>query len=411
MEATAHAQGVRDIVASLAHDLGGRREEYERNLLAMMREEVKPLSPDNRLLELLRTSITENILAALSYLEDHAGEREVGPSPGVIGHARTLAQRDIPLSSLIRAYRIGHARMLDFAMAHATRTLPEAILAPVIIDLVNRSAQFVDRTCEQVGLAYEQERDRWVSSRSGLRQKWVEAVLTDPKVDLGQAAAMLGYPFDGHHVAVLAWCEPSVPASHAVALFDQARVALDEFLRTRRPPLLVPVDEHEARIWFSSSSVDTAAVARVSGRLGVRTALGNPEEGVAGFRRSLRQAVAVKEVCVASPGGTCHSVAYRDVAWLSLMAHDLDGLAHFVATTLGGLGQDTERAARLRETLRVFLAHNRSFTATAAAMNLHRNTVQYRIEQALALCTADPLDVAVALTACKWLGSTVLQRS
>jgi DNA-binding PucR family transcriptional regulator len=47
-------------------------------------------------------------------------------------------------------------------------------------------------------------------------------------------------------------------------------------------------------------------------------------------------------------------------------------------------------------------------------MTLHRNTVQYRIGQAMRCCRACPddagamLNVQIALEACRWLGPAVL---
>ncbi|MER7101697.1 helix-turn-helix domain-containing protein [Streptomyces humidus] len=64
----------------------------------------------------------------------------------------------------------------------------------------------------------------------------------------------------------------------------------------------------------------------------------------------------------------------------------------------------------LRETLRTFLTHHRSHAATAEAMNLHRNSIQYRVQQATALLPGggrsleDDFNVRAALLAVHWLG-------
>jgi DNA-binding PucR family transcriptional regulator len=67
------------------------------------------------------------------------------------------------------------------------------------------------------------------------------------------------------------------------------------------------------------------------------------------------------------------------------MVTDRDDLRTFVADVLGGLAVDDERTRWLRETLRQFLARNRSYVATAEATTLHRNTIQYRLTQATEL--------------------------
>jgi DNA-binding PucR family transcriptional regulator len=79
---------------------------------------------------------------------------------------------------------------------------------------------------------------------------------------------------------------------------------------------------------------------------------------------------------------------------------------------LGPLAADEEAAARLRDTVRVFLETKRSYLETAARLHLHKNTVHYRVRKAEEM-RGRPLDddrvgVEVALLACDRLGSAVL---
>jgi DNA-binding PucR family transcriptional regulator len=97
------------------------------------------------------------------------------------------------------------------------------------------------------------------------------------------------------------------------------------------------------------------------------------------------------------------------------MASDIDELRRFTSDVLGELGVDDERNKWLRETLREFLARNRSYVATADAMILHRNTIQYRVAQAIELCGQrfdDPdavFRVQMALEVCRWMAPAVLR--
>jgi DNA-binding PucR family transcriptional regulator len=98
------------------------------------------------------------------------------------------------------------------------------------------------------------------------------------------------------------------------------------------------------------------------------------------------------------------------------MATDRPATRDFVEATLGDLAEATDRAAMLRETLREFLTRRRSYAATADAMNLHRNSVQYRVQQATELLPedtrdlGDDLNLRAALAAAHWLGDAALQR-
>lgn len=100
-----------------------------------------------------------------------------------------------------------------------------------------------------------------------------------------------------------------------------------------------------------------------------------------------------------------------------MMTGDLDELRCFVGDALGELSVDDERNGWLRETLRTFLLRNRSYVATADVMVLHRNTIQYRVAQAMEYCGQnfdDPeavFNVQIALELCQWMAPGVLRNS
>ena len=85
----------------------------------------------------------------------------------------------------------------------------------------------------------------------------------------------------------------------------------------------------------------------------------------------------------------------------------------WVATVLGDLAIDNENDGRLRDTLRVFLGCGASYKVAADELNLHFNSVKYRVGRAVARrgreIGSDRLDVELALLACHWYGSAVLQ--
>jgi DNA-binding PucR family transcriptional regulator len=95
------------------------------------------------------------------------------------------------------------------------------------------------------------------------------------------------------------------------------------------------------------------------------------------------------------------------------MADSLELVRAWVAEILGALADDDEANARLRDTLRVFLAENGSFKATAERLTLHRNTVQYRIGRAREglgrPVEENRLHVELALLASDRLGAAVLR--
>ncbi|MEU2448437.1 helix-turn-helix domain-containing protein, partial [Streptomyces althioticus] len=102
----------------------------------------------------------------------------------------------------------------------------------------------------------------------------------------------------------------------------------------------------------------------------------------------------------------------RGVAVVSLLSENIDSTKSWVWEVLGPLADDTPSAASLRTTLSVYFAHGESHLHTANHMNLHRNTVKYRINKALGDPVAagrDKLDLALALQVCELLGRSVLR--
>jgi DNA-binding PucR family transcriptional regulator len=97
-----------------------------------------------------------------------------------------------------------------------------------------------------------------------------------------------------------------------------------------------------------------------------------------------------------------------------MLGRDITPAREWVAEVLGDLAVDNENDARLRETLLVFLSSDGSYKLAAERLNLHANTVKYRVGRAVArrgrAFGADRLDVELAVLLCHWYGSTVTQQ-
>ena len=96
----------------------------------------------------------------------------------------------------------------------------------------------------------------------------------------------------------------------------------------------------------------------------------------------------------------------------ALLGGNVPELRAWVADVLGGLARDDDNAGRLRDTLRVFLRCNASYEAADEELDLHYNSVKYRVGRAIALrggaIDDDRLDVELALLTCHWYGRAVL---
>jgi DNA-binding PucR family transcriptional regulator len=141
-------------------------------------------------------------------------------------------------------------------------------------------------------------------------------------------------------------------------------------------------------------------------------AVGEPGSGVDGFRRSHQQACTVQAMMLAAGREAPGLATFGEVGPVALLGADLPATRAWVGETLGRLALDDEPHARLRETLRVFLATGGSYVSAAEQLALHRNSVHYRVrkaeEQLGRPIQVNRLNVEIALTACRWLGRSVL---
>ncbi|MFF9813084.1 PucR family transcriptional regulator [Streptomyces sp. NPDC014006] len=411
-------EGTPDPVVLVAQVIQANRDDVIARLVATTEAEIAQLEHDEPLHRLLEASITENIVTALHVIINRIDPQTVDAPASAVSYARRLAQRDVPLSALLRAYRLGHAQSLDLVLGEAVRLgLPDP--AGTVITLVSLSAAYVDRVCDQIGRVYEEERERWVGTRGMLRQYWVSQLLDNPRVDLRQAEAALDYRLSGNHMAVEGWLHGPTATADPTAVFDRLASLLSTVLRAHGRPLLVHTDEADARIWLAVRSdcpvdPDTIATELADAALPVRVALGIVRPGLDGFRRSTRAAARAKALALSAGAGTPEVVAFTRVAPVALLVEEPRELADFVFDTLGELAVDDRRRELLRETLRVFLATNRSYAATADQLMVHRNTVHYRVQRAVDHyqldLDANAFDLHFALMICRWHGSKVLRR-
>ena len=138
-------------------------------------------------------------------------------------------------------------------------------------------------------------------------------------------------------------------------------------------------------------------------------AIGTLASGVDRFRRSHREAEAARGAAVAGgKQGPTVIAASTPVCPRRLLGGDVGEAREWVIKALGDLSADNENDARLRETLRVFLRCGSSYTTAAEELDLHFNTVRYRVGRAVARrglpIESDRLDVELALLACQWYG-------
>ncbi len=409
-------------ISRLTALVGERLQRRYDEINASMNEAIEEAIPglgDPELTDMLHASVEGNVATILHMLRNDIPLSRVQPITAATEYAIRLAQRDVPATSLRRAYHFGSDDLLA-QMFEEVRELdvdPDTRLR-LLHHLAGWTHSYVDWITRVVLAAYDDER-RQVEERSAtIAASLVRELLADaPGAHLG-FSERTGYSLDQHHVAgVLS----IVAANPAVDHTDRLRSLADGLARSTRSTSLffTAVDRSTAWVWFgrgkdggelSRTAVATALAEHDDARL----ALGQVERGVDGFRSSHRQAGAARDVASVSRTGQ-QVIGYGDraVAVVSMLLSDVAALTRWVVDVLGPLAANNDNAARLRETLLTFLATGGSYQATAEHLLLHRNTVKYRVGRAVELrgsgLEEDRLDVELALEAVRLLGDAVLR--
>lgn len=409
-----------DQVARVAGILRDRTEELTVELIALYSRELPNLVDDDEsVVSLLSASLYQNLETVLQVLQHDIDPARVEAPAAATEYARRLAQRGTDVIYLIRAYYVAQNAILGHGVAVAGELADgdAALLTEMVHHELQVGFAFVDRVIQQVISAYQEERDRWVQNRSAARTARVRALLGEGDPDVGTSEADLGYRLRGRHLAMIVWCAPGTVSGNGLDKLEAVTSEIGATLAGAGSPLFVPNDELCAWVWFPLESAvlpEEKQVDRILGEAepGVRLVFGDPGQGVAGFRRSHRQATRVHALALAAGEHCDRALFFRDVGAIALMTADLGAARLWVGDTLGVLAGDDGQHERLRDTLRVFLASGGSYTAAAGQLMMHKNSVQYRVRKAEELLgrpiAENRLDIELALKLCHRLGAAVL---
>ncbi|NDK91176.1 PucR family transcriptional regulator [Gordonia desulfuricans] len=411
-------------VAAIAVRLREREPELVTDLTGMMAREIDQLDSDPNLVEMLHASVQGNVSTIIHVLANDIPIDHLQPTTAAVEYALRLAQRDVPSNSLVRAYHLGqNSVMMTCFEIIEELDLPADRAMAVTRHISDVMFGYIDWITRYVFQAYETERRRWLGADANVAAAAIRRLLDSPDADPRAFESETGYRLDQRHLAVIVWTDAADPRQ--AGFLDRVARELALAVRAESRPIITAIDRTTAWMWIPfgvrGGRLDAGRAPRIppdvlpseSGSdTRVRAAIGLAGDGVTGFRRSHRQAHAAY-LLASMPGSVTGQIvgfADRGIAVVSMLAQDLDATRAWAHEILGPLADDTPTAATLRETLAVFFATRESHLHTATQLNLHRNTVKYRVGKALAEVPPDRdrLDLALALTACELLGSAVI---
>jgi hypothetical protein len=311
----------------------------------------------------------QNLDAALAAAIEHrlavleVGERRAPAIPAVLlAQARLDARDGVPLDTVLRRYFAGNTLFGDFLVEEAERA---GVPSPTLRRLLGAQATLGDRLLDAVSAEHAREAGNRPRDSAERRRECVKSLIAGELADHSE----LGYDLDVRHVGLMARGEGALAAMRQLA----ARLE-------RRLLAVCREEEPTWACWLGgrhplAAEQVLAALAEIPLDR-VLVTVGEPGEGLAGWRFSHRQAKAA--LPIAERRGQS-ILRYADVAVLaSLLRDDL------LATSLRRLYLEPLEGARdggeaARETLRAYFAAERNVSSTAAALGVDRRTVSNRI--------------------------------
>jgi len=354
-------QTIEQARAELGGRLEARREEIEAAVMTRVYSVSDTTDLDPTYAEGLKAAVTAAVDYGFAAIE-LGEERSPPPPPILLAQARMAARAEVSLDTVLRRYFAGHALLGDYLIEEAEggRLLRGAALQR----LLRTQAILFDRLLEAVSEEHTRETRERPGSSDQRRAERIERLLAGELVDISG----LGYELDAQHLGAIS----SGPGTEE-ALRDLAS-ALDRRL------LMIRRDEEIVWAWFGGRRPmdirELQQAASATWPAQIVLALGEPSEGIDGWRRTHRQAHAALPIALRGPESF---VRYADVALLASMLQD-DLLADsLLVLYLEPLEAERDGGEILRETLWAYFAAGRNVSSAAAALGVSRQAVAKRL--------------------------------
>lgn len=410
------------IIAGIATRMNDRVTDVSAAMCAYLEERITELRGDPRTTDLLTASVESNVATILRALRYDLPAADVRTPLAAVGFARRLARQGVSVNALIRAYRLGQRCMTELIFAELqTLAISAAERISVIERITATLFDFSDRITEQILAIYDEERERWLESQNSVRAVRVREVLDGRKsIDVDAVTEAIRYPLRWQHLALVLWYPDAETDTDAIQRLQRVVRELGDAVATASSPLVVAADQVSVSAWLPYRTAPGALVTDVrtfvtAHRDHPNVAIGTVAAGIDGFRASHHSAQRACSVALARRSSSSTVVAADDPGLMvaALLGGTLTETRDWVSEVLGNLAGDDEHDERLRDTLRIFLRTGSSYKAAATELNLHSNSVKYRVGRAVARrgrpIGADRLDVELALLVCHWYGPAVLR--
>jgi hypothetical protein len=367
---------------ALLNRLRERLGELEAAILTRIYNDDAPIeAADPEYAEGLRAAVPIALEYCLTGIE--RGEASPPPIPtALLSQARMAARNGIPLDTVLRRYFAGYTVLGDVAIEEV-----EAVglrRGAELKRLLRVLASSFDRLLTAVSEDYAREAAGRAKFSEQHRATQIQRLLAGEPLE----SSGLGYDFDAHHLGAIAKGPDAAEALRELAS------ALDRRLLT--------LEREESTIWAWLGGRRRIDLEDLIGRAGalppkVRLAIGEPGEGLPGWRLTHRQARAALPIALRGPEPL---VRYSDVALLSSILEDDMLVTSLRELYLKPLEAERDGGEALRETLSAYFACDRNLSSAAAVIGVSRQAVAKRLgtaQERLGCLFGDTTELEVAL--------------
>jgi hypothetical protein len=402
--------------AGVVERLRARRDELVGVIFARVRDDAfGPVgAQDAEYVAGLRATVAAALEYVLAGIE--RGEEGAGQVPAVaLEQARRAARLGVSLDTVLRRYVVGSALLGEFVMEEVDRggrdgippTPPTPPAPPIqreaLREALRVQASVLDRLLQAITIEYGDELARAGRSPEQRRAERVRRLLDGGAIE----GSDLDYELGGWHLGVIAVGARAAQATRELAAGVNCRllsVAQDEqsvwaWLGGIERSAFVALDLVISGAIFAEGPVSPSDAISAEGALppppppppppgGVMLAIGEPARGLAGWRQTHRQAQAALTVALrrngiprnrTPPAQGVTFTRYADVALLAGVLKDEALAKALIDIYLSPLEDSRGSGPVLRETLRAYLAAERSVSSAAIALGVVRKTVESRL--------------------------------
>jgi hypothetical protein len=366
------ATRLQQLAAELAEHLPALVAVIGRRAVEAVPELIVPGDPTSD--EAVAHSTSANVGAMLTMLAHGVPATATEPPVGALELFDRIAERDDGLELILRGYRAGMAETWQlwsrWVADHVTD--PDDLYA-LLAASTGFIMTFIARVSNELVVRWEQTHRRRERGLSLSPEEIIRKALYDASTP-ASVLDPLGYAADRTHLAF------ALPAE----VIDDQITELRSRIGGLTPAQTLVLRRDAATVmWVALGRAPEQSLrGSLERAFGDGRAIGasEPRTGLAGFRTAYHEALDARRIAVLRAETSL--THYRDVALLSVLTADPERARALAIAELGELAADSAPMARLRETLRTYLACGESQVVAAGRLGVHEKTIAYRIRKA-----------------------------